>query len=155
MANCMKWKIIQNNSSCIVCINLSQTYIYIVSTNAQVRPNWMFLFKFVRPRCKCMQICCYFVTLQNNTFRLKNLWITGLLIFLSLFWIILKLRYSLSCFGYYASSNIHSTKRSKIKKNIHNTENQKDQQHGSHRTTGVNPGAGKMLKWTGGAQVPV
>ena len=36
----------------------------------------MFLSKFVRPRCKCMQICCYFVTLQNNTSRLKNLWIS-------------------------------------------------------------------------------
>jgi hypothetical protein len=33
----------------------------------------MFLSKFVRPRCKCTQICCYFVTLQNNTSCLKNL----------------------------------------------------------------------------------
>jgi hypothetical protein len=38
-----------------------------------VRLNWMFLSKFVRPRRKCTQICCYFVTLQNITSRLKNL----------------------------------------------------------------------------------
>jgi hypothetical protein len=31
----------------------------------------------------------------------KYLWITGLLIFLSLFWIILELRYSLCCFEYF------------------------------------------------------
>ena len=52
------------------------------------------------------------------------------------------------------SKKIHSTKTSKTKK-IHNTENQKDEQHGSHGNIGMDPGAGKMLKWTGGAQVPV
>ena len=31
----------------------------------------------------------------------------------------------------------------------------KEEQHGSNRKTGMNPDAGKMLKWTGGAQVPV
>jgi hypothetical protein len=36
----------------------------------------------------------------------KYLWIIGLLIFLSLFWIILELKYSLSCFEYYARSNM-------------------------------------------------
>jgi hypothetical protein len=29
---------------------------------------------------------------------------------------------------------------------IHNAENQKDEQHGYHRKTGMNPGAGKILK---------
>ena len=49
---------------------------------------------------------------------------------------------------------MHSTKTSKIKI-IHNTENQKEEQHGSHRKTGMNPGDGKMLKRTDGAKVPV
>ena len=31
-------------------------------------------------------------------------------------------------------------------KKIHNTENQKEEQHGSHRKTGLNPGADKLLK---------
>jgi hypothetical protein len=31
-------------------------------------------------------------------------------------------------------------------KKIHRTANHKDEQHGSHRKTGMNPGAGKMLK---------
>ena len=39
----------------------------------------------------------------------KYLWIIGLLIFLSLFWIIVELRYSLSCFEYYDRSNILNT----------------------------------------------
>ena len=43
------------------------------------------------------------------------------------------------------SKCIHSTKTSKTKE-IHNTENQKDKQHGSHRKTERNPGSGKMLK---------
>jgi hypothetical protein len=43
----------------------------------------------------------------------KYLWIIGLLIFLSLFWIILELRYSLSCFEYYAMSNILNTDSSR------------------------------------------
>jgi hypothetical protein len=40
---------------------------------------------------------------------------------------------------------MHTTKKNKLKK-IHNTENQKDEQHGSHRKTGMNRGAGMMLK---------
>ena len=32
------------------------------------------------------------------------------------------------------------------KKKIHNTENETEEQHGSHRKTGMNPSAGKMLK---------
>jgi hypothetical protein len=47
----------------------------------------------------------------------KYLWITGLLIFLSLFWIILELRYSLSCFEYYTRSNILNTERSRLWEN--------------------------------------
>jgi hypothetical protein len=43
------------------------------------------------------------------------------------------------------SEKVHSTKTSKTKK-IQNTENQKDEQHGSHRKTGMNRGAGMMLK---------
>ena len=43
----------------------------------------------------------------------------------------------------------------KQNKKIHSTANHKDGQHGSHRKTGMNPGAGKMLKWTGGEKVPV
>jgi hypothetical protein len=44
----------------------------------------------------------------------KYLWIIVLLIFLSLFWIILELRYSLSCFEYYARSNIFNTDSSRL-----------------------------------------
>ena len=44
----------------------------------------------------------------------KYLWIIGLLIFLSLFWIIVELRYSLSCFEYYARSNILNTDSSRL-----------------------------------------
>jgi hypothetical protein len=47
----------------------------------------------------------------------KYLWIIGLLIFLSLFWIILELRYSLSCFEYYARSNILNTDSSRLWEN--------------------------------------
>jgi hypothetical protein len=47
----------------------------------------------------------------------KYLWITGLLISLSLFWIILELRYSLSCFEYYARSNILNTDSSRLWEN--------------------------------------
>jgi hypothetical protein len=31
-------------------------------------------------------------------------------------------------------------------KKIHHTENEKEEQHGSHRKIWMNPGAGKMLK---------
>ena len=47
----------------------------------------------------------------------KYLWIIGLLIFLSLFGIILELRYSLSCFEYYARSNILNTHSSRLWEN--------------------------------------
>jgi hypothetical protein len=47
----------------------------------------------------------------------KYLWIIGLLLFLSLFWIILELRYSLSCFAYYARSNILNTDSSRLWEN--------------------------------------
>jgi hypothetical protein len=43
----------------------------------------------------------------------KYLWIIGLLIFLPLFWIIVELRYSLSCFEHYARSNILNTDSSR------------------------------------------
>ena len=47
----------------------------------------------------------------------KYLWIIGLLIFLSLFWIILELRYSFNCFEYYARSNILNTNSSRLWEN--------------------------------------
>ena len=47
----------------------------------------------------------------------KYQWITDLLIFLSLFWIILELRYSLSCYEYYARSNILNTDSSRLWEN--------------------------------------
>jgi hypothetical protein len=47
----------------------------------------------------------------------KYLWIIGLLIFVSLFWIVVELRYSLSCFEYYARSNILNTDSSRLWEN--------------------------------------
>ena len=47
----------------------------------------------------------------------KYLWIISLLIFLSLFWIIVELRYSLRRFEYYARSNILNTDRSRLWEN--------------------------------------
>ena len=47
----------------------------------------------------------------------KYLWIIGSLIFLSLFWIILELRYSFSCFEYEVRSNILNTESSLLGEN--------------------------------------
>jgi hypothetical protein len=47
----------------------------------------------------------------------KYLWIIGSLLFLSLFWIILELRYSFSCFEYEARSNILNTDSSPLWEN--------------------------------------
>jgi hypothetical protein len=47
----------------------------------------------------------------------KYLWIIGLLIFSSLFWILVELRYSLSCFEYYTRSNILNTDSSRLREN--------------------------------------
>ena len=55
-----------------------------------------------------MRYCCVFD---------KYLWIIGSLVFLSLFWIILELRYSVSCFEYYARSNTLNTDSSRLREN--------------------------------------